>query len=584
MGGTGGTGGSGGAGGTGGSEAPVIDRIEVRCEGDRGVGCGELEAGETVQLVAAAYDADGAAIEELAFTWSSSDEAVLLVDEHGLVTAGGDGAASIRATAGGATGEVGFRVGILPVKKINASTGIGGDRPNVLVGQSVLVQAWAYSDPSGFQQNAQAELDFAFSNESAVEILEESREADGGETVLVRILAEGAITVTITSPQGEGVEAALVINGIPVTVGAPGASFSTLAAGASLVCGLESGAVSCWGENGAGQLGDGSTSFEPVPHPVAVAGGHSFAALTTGNDYACALDDGGSAWCWGSNFAGQLGIEEADGEIFDVAVPTLAAGGTAFTSIDAGIGHTCAVTPAGKAWCWGWNGNGQLGNGTSGEGRFGPQEIAGITFTSVQAGSFATCGLDTVGQAFCWGEAGAHLGAPADAEDPWAPVPTPQAVAGSVRFSTLTMGSGHVCGLTDAGAAHCWGANFSGAAGSAAPEVREPTPVVGGHNFVAIAAGGSHTCAIDDAGAAWCWGGNHAGQLGDGSYEGRGEPVQVLGGLSFSSITAGGETTCASATDGTAWCWGGSLSGQLGAGLVGTAWPLPIAVEAAAID
>jgi len=146
------------------------------------------------------------------------------------------------------------------------------------------------------------------------------------------------------------------------TAVAGGLVFADLAAGSVHTCGLTAaGEAYCWGSNDFGQLGDGTVANRQVP--TAVVGGITFAHLAAdaGGQHTCALDGAGSAYCWGDNSAGQLG----DGTRTNRLSPTPVAGGLTFTNLSGGGSHTCGVaTAAGAAYCWGANATGQLGDGT----------------------------------------------------------------------------------------------------------------------------------------------------------------------------------------------------------------------------
>ena len=122
------------------------------------------------------------------------------------------------------------------------------------------------------------------------------------------------------------------------------------------------GAVWCWGDNRAGQLGDGTTTTRPTPVAVSGLGDSVVVAVAAGWGHTCAVTSAGAVLCWGSNADGQLG----DGTTTDRLTPVVVSGlGNGAAAIAAAPRHTCAVTCAGGVWCWGWNGSGQLGDGTT---------------------------------------------------------------------------------------------------------------------------------------------------------------------------------------------------------------------------
>src|SRR2546422_53654 len=196
----------------------------------------------------------------------------------------------------------------------------------------------------------------------------------------------------------------------PVLVQAPaGVSFAAVTGGDLHTGGLATGlsaAAYCWGGNGSGQLGDGTMTSRSSPVLVQAPAGVSFAAVTGGAAHTCGLTTGlsAAAYCWGGNGSGQLG----DGTMTSRSSPVLvqAAAGVSFAAVAAGAVPASGVTAAGAAYCWGANGSGQLGDGTNTTNRLTPvlvQAPAGVSFAAVTAGAVHTCGVTAAGTAFCWG-------------------------------------------------------------------------------------------------------------------------------------------------------------------------------------
>ena len=280
-------------------------------------------------------------------------------------------------------------------------------------------------------------------------------------------------------------------------------------------------------------------------------------AVTAGVTHACGLDDTGRAFCWGANQDGQLGDgsrSSHDGRPVD--------GDLRFSRLAAGLSHTCGLDGGGAAHCWGGNLSGQLGTGGRDD-RTVPVSVAtALRFTRIVSGWNHTCALTPSGQIHCWGLNSAGQLGDGGRLDRLAPVP----VAAGAGFQALAAGSGHTCALRD-GQVYCWGDNQHGQLGNGTLQaVMRPGPVGGLPPVASVVAGASHTCARTTTGEVYCWGQNIHGQLGDGSNQAQSVPVLVSGDLLFSSIYAGGGITCGRSTEGNTWCWGFNQSGQLGDG------------------
>lgn len=240
-------------------------------------------------------------------------------------------------------------------------------------------------------------------------------------------------------------------------------------------------------------------------------------------------------------------------------------GAQATIALAAGAGHTCALLANGAGRCWGWNEDGQLGNGSTRTPRQrSPVAIAGLEgATLLRAGYAHSCALRSDGTVHCWGQNTHGQLGDGTTLARLAPVP----VAGLVDATTLAMGANHGCALVAGGRVWCWGGNAAGQLGDGTTEARaSPVEVAGVTDAVAVVAGAEHTCALVAEGGARCWGDNSAGQLGDGTVVSRPWAVPVLGVDGAITIAAGYFHTCILRADGGTACWGNNLFGQLGDG------------------
>ncbi len=297
------------------------------------------------------------------------------------------------------------------------------------------------------------------------------------------------------------------------------------------------GVMKCWGYNGYGQLGDGTTSTDRHT-PVNVDGLTSgVRAVVGGYEHTCALvdvpgDEAHRAKCWGNNASGQVG----DGTTTVRDTPFDVDGlRRHVTDIEAGDYHTCAVV-AGAVGCWGYNGYGQIGDGTTTD-RHTPIRVPGLT-TGVRAialGGHHTCALNRRRGVACWGDNGNGQIGDGTTTSRRSPIRVPGVTHSVVA---IALGGHHTCALIHlgedlAGGVKCWGYNGYGQLGDGTTTDRHgvsPDFVDGlRRRVIAISAGLYHTCAMTVARKVKCWGNNFNGQLGDGTRTDRHTPVDVLG-------------------------------------------------------
>jgi alpha-tubulin suppressor-like RCC1 family protein len=280
---------------------------------------------------------------------------------------------------------------------------------------------------------------------------------------------------------------------------------------------LKNGTAACTGAVASfGQLGNGTTT--PTASLVTVSGLSNVVQVAAGDEHACAELSSNQVWCWGNNGNGELGNNTITNATTPVQVTGIGMGtGTVPSSVSCGAFHTCAIA-AGVVWCWGFNGFGQLGNNTT--------------------------------------------------TDSHVPVQLSNLGAG---ITQLALGDDHTCALRADGSVFCWGDNGSGQLGQGnQTNLLAPTkvPIT---NVVQIGAGNSFTCARRGDGTVWCWGFDFSGEVGDGTAQFTVlSPVQVVGLPPSASLSVGAFDSCSVGTDLSIECWGYNSFGQLGNGTNGT--------------
>jgi alpha-tubulin suppressor-like RCC1 family protein len=340
-----------------------------------------------------------------------------------------------------------------------------------------------------------------------------------------------------------------------------------IAAGRDATCGIREGnTLWCWGAGRSGALGTGHTAEQDEPQQITrpTAG---WASVTLGLSDGCATRSDGTLWCWGYNGYGELGIGTTTSvsRPHQVAIPA----STGWTSVTAGVYHTCATRSDATLWCWGYNGVGQLGTGTT-TSQDQPQQVttpAGTGWASVSAGGSTTCATRSDGTLWCWGfNNNGELGiGTTTSQDQPRQVTTP--VAGG--WTSVTAGA-QTCATRSDTTLWCWGWNGFGQLGiGTTTDQDQPQQVTtpASTGWTRVTAGGAHTCATRTH-ALWCWGWNGYGQLGNGTYADQARPRRVfLPTTTGWTLMALGEAhTCATHTGHTLWCWGFNSYGQLGIG------------------
>jgi alpha-tubulin suppressor-like RCC1 family protein len=256
----------------------------------------------------------------------------------------------------------------------------------------------------------------------------------------------------------------------PVSVSSISAA-TQVAAGGNHTCALLSdGTVECWGSNYYGQLGNGTTNDSAIP--VKVNGISTATQVVVGSDHTCALLSDGTIKCWGLSYYGQLGDGVISEYSFYSPIPVNVRSISTAKQVAGGGNHTCALLSDSTVKCWGMNNSGQLGNGDYGPDKLSstPVDVIGIAgVKQVEAGDDIhedfTCGLLLSGAIKCWGFNGqGQLGNGDSGSGKLSS--TPVDVIRIAAASQLATGASHACALLADGSLKCWGFNGQGQLGN----------------------------------------------------------------------------------------------------------------------
>ena len=512
-----------------------------------------IVVGQTLQLAATTQDAQGQPLTGRLIAFTSRDEAFATVSATGLITGHLTGSATIVASSEG-------REATFTVVVTNTGTAVGPParlafitRPPDREGQVALGDiAVSIHDAHGnLVTDATTSVTVALAPNPIDENVHGVRtvNAQGGVATFRDLAVANPGRGFVLQASAPGLAAATSTS-FDVRL-----TFKRISVGASHACAITViGAAYCWGENHNGQLGDGTDVSRPAP--TAVLGGLRFVEVSAGRRLTCGVTTGSDVYCWGSNGALQAGGTDVANQL----VPNLVPGGLAFVQVSAGAIHSCGLTKENIAYCWGSGTTGALGDGTVEPARGTPGPVAGdLRFAEVHAGTVHSCGVTTAGRAYCWGDN--EWGRLGDGTTTNRPLPT--AVVGDPVFADLSADQNQTCGVTVGRVTYCW-SSFGGVGhGSGA---KAPTLVDGGIPLVQVGTGYHHSCGVDSTGVAYCWGSGGNGRLGYEPLGYTGIPVAVAGGLQFVEVGAGDAHSCGVTTDGSAYCWGMNSAGELGIG------------------
>ena len=331
------------------------------------------------------------------------------------------------------------------------------------------------------------------------------------------------------------------------------------------------GTVLAWGDNSFAELGDGSTAPSSTPVRVHLPAHTRVTAVAAGEGYGLALTSRGRVLAWGWNNYGELGDGDGD-TTADSSTPVAVhvPAGTRVTAIAAGESNGLALTSSGRVLAWGYNYQGESGDGSTSADSSTPVWVhlpAHTRITAVAAGDFYNLALTSRGRVLAWGNN--YAGALGDGTMADSSTPVAVDLPHGIRVTAIAAGWSHSLALTSAGRLLAWGDNSSGELGNATVnDSLTPIPVdlPTGTRITAIAANDEYNLVLTSAGRVLAWGDNSFGELGDGStsvYRFTPAPVDLPAGTRITAISAGYSDCLALTSDGRVLAWGNNIDGDL---------------------
>lgn len=436
----------------------------------------EVSVDGSIKLIATAKDEDGVELLGRSIVFESEDEAKAVVDEDGKVTGVSPGETKIKASIGGSEEAVDLRV-VHRFQSIFA----GAEHT---CGLTALGRAWCWgSNNSGNLGNGDV-----------------TRKS---QTSPVRVVIDPAI------------------------------SFETMALGGELSCGLtKDRAVWCWGDNTNLALGRDDSTLKISATPLRLDD-RSYPKLSVMESAVCGLDDEGFAHCWGLNSSnhelGDPDVDENSATPVAVSAPEGQSKPVAFIELHHGRYHSCGLTALGEAYCWGTNWRGQLGDGTTNSRARPFEPLSGVKVTALGLGAHYTCARTAAETTYCFGDN--EYQQVEEGDLPKSELPAERFDETVFVPASFALGLRHGCALDADGRAHCWGSNGRGQLGRSTNEdIAGLGEVEGDLRFKSLVSGDSHVCGLATDGKTYCWGTNYDGELGIGTDgEGIEKPTMVVG-------------------------------------------------------
>jgi alpha-tubulin suppressor-like RCC1 family protein len=410
-------------------------------------------------------------------------------------------------------------------------------------------------------------------------VLAKTPQVAAGKDFTITLRSDGTLWASGSNDFGQLGDGTVLQRNSPVQAGLPGngTNWTAIAAGDSHCVALKGdGTLWSWGDNSAGQLGNGTISAVPVLTPVQVGSANTWVAVAAGMSSTVALKSDGSLWAWGFDDFGQLGNGDITGATQPSPVAVLNPGNRAYTAVSITHKHVLALQADGTLWSWGSNQFGQLGinsidatiHATPVQFVTGDQAVDNA-WTAVSAGGGHSLALQAGGALWSWGLN--SLGQLGNGSGSGGSSPAPARMGADGDWAGISAGEIHTTAFKRNGTLWAWGANSTSQLGIGGPAdlLNHNLPVqitvpAGIGTITAVAAGAGHSLAVRANGDLYAWGDNLRGQLGTGTTVSSDVPVVVAQDpAGWVAVEPGGQHTLARRSNGTLWAWGDNFSGQV---------------------
>ena len=293
------------------------------------------------------------------------------------------------------------------------------------------------------------------------------------------------------------------------------------------------------------------------------------ASISAAYFHGLAVDSQGGVSSWGFNGYGQLGDGSLLSRSNKVSVTSTNTGWTNIAAVVAGSWHSMALKSDGSVWAWGYAANGQIGTNISPSPK-NPILISSLSnIIALAAGNSQSYALGSNRSVYAFG--GNYYGEMGDGNGGGAVHYTPTLVSNLTGVVSIASGENYGMALKENGTVWTWGYGYAGRLGNGTNLNQDlPVMVTNLASVYSIAAGQTHALAVCSNSLVYAWGDNAQGQLGDGTSLSKFAPVQVIGVSNIVSLAAGESFSLALDSSGQVWAWGQNTYGQLGRGYTST--------------